>query len=582
MFKAAFRVIRWCGSMKARFIWGCVFSFIASLFTAMPVMGAAYAINLMLVSRDTGVALPTVWALYALLFMVAMILGRFLFGTLQATFQESIVYEQSSQERIRIGDVLKRVSMGFFQKHRTGDLTAAVSTDLSFMEMYAMKMVTTVVNGYLGGLAMLLCIAFFSPLLAGIALAGILLSFLFLTIMGRISRKNGVVHQQTIDDSTAATLEYIRGLPVVKAYGQKGASVGGIRKAYEDARRINIKIELGYVPVNACHLFSLKLATVGVAVAAAFLALTGAIQLPIFLMMIIYSFVAFGQVEIINNATHVLENISIIMDKLEGIEQAEFIDENGRDLPLGSCDIQFDAVDFSYDRRPVLQNVSFTIPQNTTTAIVGPSGGGKTTLCNLMARFYDVNAGSVRVGGRDVREMTCDSLLRNISMVFQNVYLFNDTIAANIRFGRPNATMKEVTAAAKEARCHDFIMALPNGYDTVVGEGGGTLSGGEKQRVSIARAMLKDAPIIILDEATASVDPENEHHIQAAISALTKGKTIVVIAHRLSTIEHADQILVVADGEIAQRGTHVELVAQEGVYKRFVDIRRHAENWEIA
>lgn len=582
MFRAAFRVIRWCGPLKVRFFWGCVFSFFSSLFTAMPIMGAAYALNLMLDSQNVGAPLRPVWALYALLFMIAMVLGRFVFGYLQATFQESIVYECSSDERIRIGDVLKRVSLGFFAKNRTGDLTAAVSTDLSFMEMYAMKMVTTVINGYLGGLAMLLCVAVFSPLLAGVALAGVLLSFFFLTLIGRKSRKNGVVHQQTIDDSTAATLEYIRGMPVVKAYGQKGASVDGVRKAYRDARRINVKIELGYVPLNACHLFSLKLATVGVAVAAAFLALTGVIALPVFLMMVMYSFVIFSHVEIINNATHVLENIGIIMDKLEGIENARFIDESGRDIPLSAYDIEMDNVNFAYDKRPVLTDISFAIPQNTTTAIVGPSGGGKTTLCSLMARFYDADTGSVRVGGADVRDMTCDSLLSNISMVFQNVYLFHDTVLNNILFGRPGATMDEVMAAAKDACCHDFIMALPNGYDTLVGEGGSTLSGGEKQRISIARAMLKNAPIVILDEATASVDPENEHHIQAAISALTRGKTIVVIAHRMSTIRHADQILVVDGGRIAQRGTHEELLGQDGVYKRFVEIRKKAENWEIA
>ncbi len=298
-----------------------------------------------------------------------------------------------------------------------------------------------------------------------------------------------------------------------------------------------------------------------------------------------------------NNATHVLENIGIIMDKLAAIEQADFIDADGRKIPLQRHDIAMEHVTFAYevnaakggreghlggDKRTVLDNVSFTMPQNTITAIVGPSGGGKTTLCNLIARFYDAAGGSVQVGGVDVRRQTCDSLLSNISMVFQNVYLFNDTVANNIRFGRPGANMDEVIQAAKDARCHDFIMALPDGYDTMVGEGGSTLSGGEKQRVSIARAMLKDAPIVILDEATASVDPENEHHIQQAISALTRGKTIVVIAHRLATIEHADQILVVDGGKIAQRGTHEELVRQDGVYSRFVAIRQKAEAWEIA
>lgn len=226
--------------------------------------------------------------------------------------------------------------------------------------------------------------------------------------------------------------------------------------------------------------------------------------------------------------------------------------------------------------------MSLTVPAGSTTAVVGPSGGGKTTLCNLIARFWDVQGGRITVGGHDVREYKLDSLMKNISMVFQSVYLFNDTVENNIKFGRPDATHEQVVAAAKAACCHDFISALPNGYDTVIGEGGSTLSGGEKQRISIARAMLKNAPIVILDEATASVDPENEHLIQQALSALTKGKTILTIAHRLATIQSADQILVVEDGRIVQRGTHDELMAQGGLYRRFIEIREQAEGWRLA
>ena len=269
------------------------------------------------------------------------------------------------------------------------------------------------------------------------------------------------------------------------------------------------------------------------------------------------------------------------MDQLEELKVSNFIDRDGKDIPLTGHDIEFCHVDFGYDTRMVLHDVSFRIPEKTMTAIVGPSGSGKSTICNLIARFYDVQSGSIVVGGHDVRELTCDSLLQNISMVFQNVYLFNDTIRSNIRFGNPEATEDEIIAAAKAARCHDFIMALPNGYDTVIGEGGGTLSGGEKQRISIARAMLKNAPIIILDEATASVDPENEHLIQQAISELTKGKTVITIAHRLATIENADQILVIDGGTVAQQGTHRELICQEGRYKEFIRIREQAEGWRI-
>lgn len=263
------------------------------------------------------------------------------------------------------------------------------------------------------------------------------------------------------------------------------------------------------------------------------------------------------------------------------LENVNYIDQDGTDIKPATYDIEFRDVSFGYDSRIVLHDLSFKIPQNSTTAIVGPSGSGKSTLCNLIARFYDVNSGTITIGGTDIRRFTCDSLLKNISMVFQNVYLFRDTIKNNIKFGSPDATDEQIIAAAKAARCHDFIMALPDGYDTVIGEGGSSLSGGEKQRISIARAMLKDAPIVILDEATASIDPENEHLIQEAISALTHGKTIITIAHRLATIENADQILVIDGGTVAQRGTHKELLQQEGTYKKFIQIREQAEGWRI-
>lgn len=268
-------------------------------------------------------------------------------------------------------------------------------------------------------------------------------------------------------------------------------------------------------------------------------------------------------------------------DKLESLENAEYIDQDGKDITPTSYDITFQDVSFAYDKRTVLHDVNFTIPQNTTTAIVGPSGSGKSTLCSLIARFYDVDAGKITLGGTDIREFTCDSLLKNISMVFQNVYLFRDTIRNNIKFGSPDASEEQMIAAAKQARCHDFIMALPDGYDTVIGEGGSSLSGGEKQRISIARAMLKDAPIVILDEATASIDTENEHLIQEAISALTHGKTIITITHRLATIENADQILVIDGGTVVQKGTHKELLKQKGTYQDFIRIREQAEGWRI-
>lgn len=581
MFKTMVRIIRWTGEYKKRLYLGFLWSFLQTIFTAVPIMGAGYFLNRMILDSRGEQELEPVFALWALIFMVVSILGRFLFSYLRATYQESIAYEKTAEERIRIGDILKRVSLGFFDENNTGEIAGAVTTDLSVLEMYAMKMTDTIVGAYISVAAMILCLLFYCWQVALVAIAGVLCSAFFLYLLSRLSHKNAAVHQEAQNKMITSVIEFIRGIAVVKAYGREGVSVDGIRKAFMEHRNINIKIELDYVWSNGLHQLSLKLASVGIVLVSAFLAVQGTMPLYIFLMMAVFSFTIFARVELVQNGAHTMELMETAMDKLERIENAKFIDGDAKPVQIHSCDIDFDNVTFGYDKRKVLDGVSFHIPQGSTTAVVGPSGSGKTTICSLLARFYDVDGGSIRIGGVDVREMTCDSLLANISMVFQNVYLFHDTILNNIRFGKPDATREEIIATAKKACCHAFIEKLPQGYDTVVGEGGSSLSGGEKQRISIARAMLKDAPIVILDEATASVDPENEHLIQSAISELTRGKTMITIAHRLATIENADQILVVDDGKIAQKGTHRELAMQEGRYKNFVKIRERAEGWQI-
>ncbi|BAQ14054.1 putative ABC transporter ATP-binding transmembrane protein [Clostridium botulinum] len=581
MFKSIKRIIQWSGHRKKRLYVGFIYSFFNTMFTAMPIMGAAYGLNLIIEDMKGNKNLTVDWVLYMLGFMVFTVLGRFLFSYLRASTQDSIGYEVTAEQRIRIGDILKRVSLGFFSEKNAGEIASAVTTDLSFIEMYGMKMIDVVVNGYISAFTMVFCLAFYNLWIAIIAMAGILLSAIFLKLLGDKSNKNAPIHQKAQDSMITATIEYIRGMSVVKAFKQNGVSIEGIRNAYKMSKDINIKIEKDYVPYNCLHLFVLKLASVIMVLASAIMAVNGIMDIPTMLMMSIFSFVIFGHIETINNAAHVLKIIDATLDKLNAIKSADFIDKNSKDIKLSKYDIKFKNVTFGYEKRDVLRNVSFTIPENTTTAIVGPSGSGKSTICNLIARFYDVDKGSISIGGINIKDITCDSLLKNISMVFQKVYLFHDTVYNNIRFGKPEASFEDVIKVAKKACCHDFIMNLPNGYETVIGDGGSTLSGGEKQRISIARAMLKNAPIVILDEATASVDPENEHAIQKAISALVHGKTIIIIAHRLATIENADQILVVDGGCVAQRGAHKELINQKGVYKRFLDIRKTAEEWNI-
>lgn len=581
MFRTVKRIIDWCGEFKGKLYAGFVFSFFSTWFAALPTMVAAYTVGILIESERAGTAFDGKWIWISAFLILGLVLLRFLFDYLRARCQESISYELAARDRLAIGEALKRVSLGYFQQVDTGNILNSITTGLHSLENMGMRMLDTFVGGYLNFLCIFLFLLFFSPLVCLIALAGAAVSFLFLLLVSRHSVKNAPISAQAGRDLTAAVLEYARGLPVVKSFGQDGASMAAVRNAFRDSRDICLKIEWGYTPANCLHLLSLKTASVCMAAASGWLCFTGEMPFPYMLVFVFFSFSILSSLESISDSAHVLGVIDTTMDQLDALKEGNYIDRDGKEVSLSNYDIEFRNVDFSYDIRKVLKNVSFTIPERKFTAIVGPSGSGKTTICSLIARFYDVRKGSILIGGHDVREFTCDSLLNNISMVFQNVYLFHDTVRNNIRFGKPDASDEEIIMAAKAARCHEFIQALSDGYDTVIGEGGDTLSGGEKQRISIARAILKDAPVIILDEATASIDPENEHLIQEAITELTRGKTVISIAHRLATIENADQILVVDDGRIVQRGTHDVLVKEEGLYRRFVQVRQKAEGWKM-
>lgn len=588
MFKTVKRIIDWCDDFKGRLFAGFFFSFLSSWAIAAPVGYAGYVIGEIIGELRKGNAIDTSLAGKSFLMIALMVLARFLFDYLKARCHEKIGYELVARDRMKIGEALKRVSLGYFQTNDTGAILNAITTGLATLENMGIRMLDNFIGGYLNFLCILIFLGVMVPECALIAIVGVLVSFVFLLMISKHSSDNTKVLNAENEKLTRAALEYTRGLPVVKSFGMEGASVRDFTEACASAKKIALKIEWGFIPYNCLHIFALKAASVWMILAVMYAGMAGKLELFMVLIVSFLSMSVFNSVEPIADSAHVLAVINNAFDKMEMFSDDHLLDAEGEDIHPQNYDIVFRNVEFSYsdavstENRKVLQDVSFEIPQGSTTAIVGPSGSGKTTICNLIARFYDVSKGEISLGGVDVRKYSLDSLLSNISMVFQNVYLFNDTIRANICFGRDNVTEEEMIDAAKKARCHDFIMELPDGYDTVIGEGGGTLSGGQKQRVSIARAILKNSPIIILDESTASIDPENEHLIQGALTELSKGKTVIIIAHRLATIEAADQILVIDNGRVAEKGRHEELVRLGGKYAGFVKIRQAAENWQIA
>lgn len=579
MLKIIRRVLRLSGNLSKR-IWGSfICGFLESMFGLLPIA----AVFLVLIELQNGQPITgQTWGIVIGLIAGGLIL-RMIFKYLVYRLQSTAGFEFVARERIALGDRLRNVPMGFFHDNSVGDITATVTTDLNFLENYSMHILDKVTTGVLSMIVMAGCILAFDWRIGLIFVAGILLSFPIYSHMQKKGKALSAKRQKIQSETVAATLEYVQGISVVKSFNMCDKNLSDIEDAYESNAAASYGVERVFTPLNMTYSMVFRISACMIMLCAGILAVGGDLSFANLAVILIASFTIFNPIEVMGQMTTMIRTMDAALDRVERIKQAKKIDENGRDIPLDSFDIGFEHVSFAYENgNPILKDVSFSIPQGSMTAIVGPSGGGKTTITRLIARFWDVQEGSITIGGHDVKEFTCDSLLKNMSMVFQNVYLFHDTIENNIKFGCPDATHEQVVEAAKKACCHDFISALPQGYDTVIGEGGSTLSGGEKQRISIARAMLKDAPIILLDEATASVDPENEVHLQQAISALVKNKTLIVIAHRLSTIRDADQILVVDNGKIVEKGVHAELIQQKGIYQKFWNIRQKARNWKLA
>ena len=566
MFAIVKRILALSGAYQPRVIIGIVFSILKSCCAALPF----FALLLIMTNINTLTATIIGQAFAIVTLSVA---GRFLFQYLTNITMSVAGYDIFRDRRLEIGEQLKRAPMGYFTEGNLGTIQTVLTTTISDLEGNCMLALTFLVGGFAQALAMTLMLCLACLPIGLVSLASILAGTAVLALIRRRAGAHTKDMQSAQERLVGSALEYIRGISILRSFGKGRESKGKVDEAFENKLRSDL--EVTHATAGAMKLYEavFKIASCLMFLVAALLYLQGAISLSSCLLFIICAFIVFMELELLGDGAFLSKLLTTQLDRLDSIADIPLLDEGGDDIAPASYDIEFKDVAFAYGSREVLTGINLSIPQNTTCAIVGPSGSGKTTLCNLIARFWDVQSGSVFVGGHDVREYTCGSLLSLVSMVFQNVYLFHDTIESNIRFGRPEASRTEVIEAAKKARCHEFIEALPDGYDTVVGAGGSTLSGGEAQRVSIARAILKDAPIVILDEATSSVDPENEKELLSAIRELTRDKTLISIAHRLSTVRHADQIVVIDQGKIAQKGTHEQLASQDGIYSRFIRCR---------
>ena len=485
-------------------------------------------------------------------------------------------YNGAAFKRIEIAEHLRYLPMGYFNQNSLGSITSVTTNTMEHLADIGTRAVMLSTSGLINTSVILLMVLLYDW---RVGLVGILGTVLFLILNAYMQNRSSAEAADQV--LVSQIMEYLQGISEVKSYNLFGKTTKKLNDAIDCSRAANTAAEVTFMPHITVQNIICKLTGASMMLCSVLLFLDGKMELLVCIGMSICAFMVFHSLELAGAFSSLLRMIDFCVDKGQEIMDIPGMDIDGEDIVPAHYNIELKDVVFHYESRKIIDGISLRIPEKTTTAIVGPSGGGKTTLCNLIARFWDMDSGSVTLDGHDVREYSVDSLMKNFSFVFQSVYLFSDTIANNIRFGKEDASIDEVVLAAKKACCHEFIMELPQGYDTVIGEGGATLSGGERQRISIARAIMKDAPIIILDEATANVDPENEKELIGAIESLTREKTIIMIAHRLKTVRNADQIVVVNHGKIEQLGTHEDLMCQEGIYRRFVDSRELASGWKL-
>mgnify|MGYP004729931013 FL=1 len=571
------KFFRFCDERERRaFYRSIVLGVAAALFSALKLPAIGVMLQAILTGGVTAKAI-----LLSLGIMLVSVVGASLLKYRATALQTDGGYRTAANKRVQIAEHLRYLPMGYFNENSLGAITSVTTNTMDNLSGVSTRVVMLVTEGLFSTAVMTLAV-FLVDWRAGLLIAAGLVLYGLVNHALQVRSAETTARKLTGDTIVVErVLEYIRGIAEVKSYSLTGKYNRRLESAIGENAAANIDMELKLQPLMLAQNLIAKLIDVGIVTLSLTLYTGGHMALLNCVMLCICSFLLTEGLEQAGTQSSLLRVVDTCVDQANDILNLPAMDISGAALTPERHDLRAEDIRFSYDQKPIIDGVTLDIPERTTTAIVGPSGGGKTTLCHLLSRFWDVDGGRVTLGGHDVREYDMDSLMRNFSFVFQNVYLFHDTVANNIRFGQPDAPMEKVIAAAKKARCHEFIMKLPQGYDTVIGEAGGTLSGGERQRLSIARAMMKDAPIIILDEATANVDPENEKELMEAISQLTQEKAVIMIAHRLETVRRADQILVVDRGQIVQRGTHDALMKQDGIYRRFITGRERAVSWKL-
>ncbi|MEG4208201.1 ABC transporter ATP-binding protein [Microcoleus sp. Pol7_A1] len=485
--------------------------------------------------------------------------------------------------RLRLGNHIRKLPMGFFKTNQVGDLNGLVSDDIKHIE----PILSLVYPRTVGAIAIPFFIAAFLVFIHGrltlATMSGVPIAILIYANSQKLLKNLTELQKISLVEANSRTIEYIQGMATIKSFNQTGSRFQKLEKALDGYKKANLDMVTQLVTPSIVFSLVLELGFVVILFVGLYILFGGKLTVPIFLLFLILGLRVYEPLFSLFQFSAQTRIMDAALARVLNVLNTPSLPEPECEQQLNSFDIEFKNVSFSYENAPVLEDISFKVPERSVTALVGPSGSGKTTITNLVARFWDVNSGEIFIGGVNIKDMKTDELLSNISMVFQDVYLFNDSILNNIKFGKSDATFEEAIASAKAAQCHEFIVKLPKGYETVIGEGGATLSGGEKQRIAIARAILKDAPIVLLDEATASVDPENEILIQKAIDLLVESKTLIIIAHQLSTITKADQILVIDEGKIVAQGKHDELITNtDGLYRRLWNSRQQARSWKIS